>query len=116
MHINASKEIILEEYKKKYELEEMPSSCVTRPLAAAPVAAPPPARLACPEKFGKQVRRLLDERSAAAASTDDTCMGGGENRPAEADPPPHPYTFVDASFYIKLKATIEVIFFRVLIY
>ena len=59
MHIKASKEIILEDYKKKYELEEMPSSCVTGPLAAAPVAAPPPARPACPEKIGDRVRRLL---------------------------------------------------------
>ena len=33
-----------------------------------------------------------------------------KNRPAEAEPPPHPGTFIDASFYIKLKATLEVIF------
>ena len=46
-------------------------------------------------------------------STDDTCMGGVENRPTEAEPPTHPYTFVDAAFYIKLKATLEVIYFSV---
>ena len=33
-----------------------------------------------------------------------------EDRPAESDPPPHPDNFVDAAFYIKLKATIKVIF------
>ena len=107
VHIGASKERILEEYKKKYELEEMPSARVNRPLAAAPAAAPPPD---FPENFGEQPRRLLDERSAAAASTDDTRMDVFENRTSEAETPPQPDTFVDAAFYIKLKATLEVIF------
>ena len=33
-----------------------------------------------------------------------------EDRPAEAEPPPQPYNFVDAAFYIKLKAIFEIIF------
>ena len=32
-------------------------------------------------------------------------------RPAEAEPPTQPDNFVDAVFYIKLKETLEVIFF-----
>ena len=109
MHLGASKERILEEYKKKYKLEEMPSAGVTRPLVESPAAAPS-ARPARPKNFGERARCLLDERAAAAASTDDTCMVVVENRLAEADPPPQPDTFVDAVFYIKLKATLEVIF------
>ena len=37
-------------------------------------------------------------------------MAVAKNRPAEAEPPPQPDTFVDAALYIKLKATLKVIF------
>ena len=33
-----------------------------------------------------------------------------KNIPAEAETPPQPDTFVDAAFYLKLQATLEVIF------
>ena len=33
-----------------------------------------------------------------------------KNRHAEADPPPQPDTYVDAAFYLKLQATLKVIF------
>ena len=79
---------------------------ITRLLTADPASAANPAHS---KNFGERSRRLLNERAAAAASTDDTRMGVDENRPAEADPPPQPETFLDAEFYIKLKATIEVI-------
>ena len=62
------------------------------------------------ENFGEQARRLLNERASASASTNNTRMAVVENRPAEAEPPPQTKTFVDAAFYINLKATIEVIF------
>ena len=71
VHLEISKERTLKEYKKKYELEEMPRAYVTCPLATAPAAAPPD-RPACPKNFGEQNRRLLNERAAAAASTDNT--------------------------------------------
>ena len=76
------------------------------PLAASTAAATP----ACTKNFGKRTHRLLNERATAAASTDDTCKVIVENRPSKAEPPPHPYNFVVAAFYIKLKATIEIIF------
>ena len=110
MHIDVSKEKILEEYKKMYYLEEMNSARVNRPLAADPVAATPPARLASPKNFGERTWRLLNERSAAAASTKDTRIVVVKERQAEAEPPPQPDTFVDTEFYIKLKATVNVIF------
>ena len=109
VHLDDSKEGILEEYKKKYELDEMPRSHITRPLAASPAAAPPD-HPDCPESFGEQTRRLLNERAAVAMSTDDTRMVIVKNIPAEAEPPPQPDTFVDAEFCIKLKATLEIIF------
>ena len=34
-----------------------------------------------------------------------------ENIPAESDKPPQPDTFIDAAFYLKLQATLKVIFF-----
>ena len=82
---------------------------VTRPLAAAPAAAPP-APPACLEQFGEQTCHILNEITAAAASTDDTCMVAVKDRPAEAELPPHPDNFLDAAFYIKFKATLGVIF------
>ena len=33
-----------------------------------------------------------------------------KDRPAEAEPPPHPDSLEDKAFYIKLRATLEVIF------
>ena len=110
VHLDASKERILEVYKKRYELEEITCARVTCLLAASPVAAPPHAHPAHSENFGERYRRLLNERAAAAASADDTRMAVFKNRLSGAEPPPHPKTFVDAAFYIKLKATFEVIF------
>ena len=77
----------------------MPRACVTRPLTAATSVTPPYPHYAHPdpsEKFGEISRRLLNERAAAAASTDDNRMAVAENRPAEAETPPQTDTFVDA--------------------
>ena len=41
VHLNASKERLLEEYQKRYELEEMPTAPVNRPQATVTPAAPP---------------------------------------------------------------------------
>ena len=90
----------------------MSSACVTPPLAASPADAPPPDLPDRPENFGDRARRLLYERAAADASTNDTTMAVVK-RPDETDPPPHPDTFVDSAFYIKLKATLEVVFVSV---
>ena len=108
VHLNASKEIILEEYNKKYKLEEIPRARVTLPLLESPTAAAP-AFPAFPENFGERTWHLLNERAAAAASTNNTRMIFVENRPAKAEPPPQPDNFLDAAFYIKLKANLEVI-------
>ena len=76
----------------------MPRARVTRPLTAATSATPPSAHPDPSKNFGDQARSLLNERSAAAASTDDTGMVVSENRIAEAETPPQPDTFVDAAF------------------
>ena len=110
MHIDASTERILKEYKKKYELEEMPRARVTCPLEVSSVAAPS-ALPDCPENFGEQTWRLLNERADIAASTDNNRMVVIEYRTAEAEPLPHPDNFIDAAFCIKLKATIKVFSF-----
>ena len=110
VRLDASDEIILEEYKRKYELKEMPSAHVTCPLTAATLAGPPSDRPSPSKNFGERARRLINERGAAAASTDNKCMVVSENRPAEAEPPPQPSTFLDAAFYLKLQATLEVFF------
>ena len=110
VHLDASKEIILEEYKKIYKLKEMPRACVTRPLAEATSATPPSAHPDTSENFGERTRSLLNKRAAASASTNYNRMVVAKNRPAEAELPPQANTFVDAAIYIKLKATLEVIF------
>ena len=87
----------------------MPCARVTHSLAASTFASPPPDQPAPSKNFGERTRRLLNERAAVAASTDDTTMAVFEIL-AEKDPPPQPDTFADAEFYIKLKATLKVIF------
>ena len=110
VHLNASKERILNEYKKMHELEERPRARVTCPLEAAPAAAITHAHPAHSKNFGERAQCLLNERSDAAASTDDTHMVIVENRLAEAEPPPQTDTFVKSAFYNKLKSTLRVIF------
>ena len=112
VHLNALKERLFEEYKKKYELEDMPTRRVTRPQAIATSAAPPPDQYAPSETFGELSQRLFNDRDAAAVSTDDTTMDVVV-RPAEIEPPPQPDNFIDSALYIKLKMTLEVFFFLV---
>ena len=40
VHLNASKEIILEEYQKRYDIEEMPTASVTHPQATYTLSVP----------------------------------------------------------------------------
>ena len=87
----------------------MPIARVTRPQTTSPLAASHPAQPPPSETFGERDRRLFNKRDAAAASTDDTNMAVVV-RPAEREPTPQPDTFIDASLYIKLKTTLEVIF------
>ena len=110
VYLDASKERLLKEYQKHYELEEMPCVRVTSFLAASTLVAPPPAQPAPSKNYGERTRSLLNERANASASTNVTNMAV-VGRLAETEPPPQPDTFVDASLYIKLKATFEVIFF-----
>ena len=112
VHLDASKERLLEEYQKKYELEELPCVRVNRPLSSSTSTAPPPYQPVSSKNYEERTRRLLNERAAADASTNDTTMAVVK-RPDETEPPPHPDTFVDSAFYIKLKATLEVVFVSV---
>ena len=109
VHLNASKDRLLEEYQKKYKLEDMPTVRVARPQDTATSAAPHPAQPAPSETFVERARRLFNERDAADRSTDDTAMVVVV-RPAERELPPQPDSFIDAALYIKLKTNLEVIF------
>ena len=109
LHLNASKERLLDDYKKKYKLEDMPIARVTRPQAAATSDAPTPAQSATSETFGERAWRLFNKRDAADVSTGDTTMAVVV-RPAEREPPPQHDTFIDTALYIKLKTTLKVIF------
>ena len=74
VHLNASKENLLEEYKKRYEIEEMPTTRVTRHQAPATSAVSLPAPPAANENYGQRARRLFNERATAAALLSDTPM------------------------------------------
>ena len=106
---DASKERLLEEYQRKYELEEMPTARVTHPQATATSAVPTHAQPAPIETFVERARRLFNERDTIAASIDNTTMAVAV-RPAVRESPPQPNAFIDAALYIKLKTTLEVIF------
>ena len=80
------------------------------PLLSEDPTAATPACPARPKNFGELTWLLLNERSSAAASTNDIQMIFVKDRPAEAEPPTQPGIFIDAAFYIKLKATLEVFF------
>ena len=109
VHLTASKESLLEEYQKRYDIEEMPTSRVTRPQAtttpAVSLIAPPIAS----ETFGQRTRRIFDERAAATALCCDTLMDVAAE-PAPREQPPRPDTNTDAALYYKLKTALEVIF------
>ena len=109
VHIDTSKERILKEYKKTYKPGEMPRARVTLPLAAAPAAATTSDHPAHSENFGERDWRLLNERSAASTPTNNNRMVVYKNGCGEAEPLPYPDTFVDAAFYLKLEATLELI-------
>ena len=81
VHLNSSEERIFEEYKKKYELEDMPTARVTRPQATATLATPPHAQPSPTEKFGERDRRLFNKRDATAVSFDNNTMAVAK-RPA----------------------------------
>ena len=74
VHLNASKERLLEEYQKRYELKEMPTACVTRPQSTDTSAVSPNAQTAPSETFEERARRLFNKRAAATASNDNTTM------------------------------------------
>ena len=88
----------------------MPRARATCPLTASTLATPPYAYPDPSENFGERSRRLINERAAIAVSTDENRMDVVEERPSEAEQPPHKDNFLDEVFYIKLKATLEVIF------
>ena len=109
VHLNASKENLLEEYNKSYNNEEMPTARVTCHQATATPAVSLIAPPAATENYGQRARRLLNERAAAAASRDNTPMEVTAE-PAQREQPPRPETNIDAPLYFKLKTTLEVIF------
>ena len=51
-----------------------------------------------------------NERTSIDASTKDNRMVVAENRAAQAEPPPQTDSYVDSAFYLKLQATLGVIF------
>ena len=87
VHLNASKERLLEEYQKRYEIEEMPTARITRHQATATPAVSLIAPPAASENYGQQARRLLNERAAATALRDNTPMDVAAE-PAPREQPP----------------------------
>ena len=73
-HLNTSKERLLEEYQKRYELEEMPTARFTCPQATDNLDVPPNYPPPLVEKFGERARQLFNKRAAATASNDNTTM------------------------------------------
>ena len=67
VHLNASKENLLEEYKKRYEIEEMPNARVTRHQAPSTSAVSLPAPPAANENYGQRARRFFNRRVAATS-------------------------------------------------
>ena len=102
VHLNASKERLLEEYQKKYEIEVMPTARITPPQDTATSAVPPHAQLSPIETLRNRARRLSNEKDAAAASNNNTAMAVAV-RPAIRELPPQPDAFIDTALYIKLK-------------
>ena len=99
VHLNDLKERLLEEYQKKYEIEEMPTARVTRLQATSTLDVPPHNQPAPIETFGERAMRLFNERDAAAASNNNTAMAVAA-RPATRELPPQPDAFIDAVLYI----------------
>ena len=56
VHLETSKDIHLEEYKKKYELEEIHRDRVTSPLTAATLVTTPSDHPAPSKNFGERAR------------------------------------------------------------
>ena len=109
VHINTSKENLLEEYQKKDEIEEMPTTRITFPQATATLAVSLIALPSTYENYGQRAQRLLNERAAATASSDNTPMDVAAE-PAQIEQPRRPDTNIDAVLNFKLKTTLEVIF------
>ena len=99
VHLNASKENLLEEYKKRYEIKEMPTARVTRHQAPATSAISLPAPPAANENYGQRARRILNERAAATALRDNTHMDVAAE-PEQREQPPRPDTNIDALYIL----------------
>ena len=59
VHLNASKENLLKEYTRRYEIEEMPTARVTRHQATATPAVSLPAPPAANENYEQRSRRIF---------------------------------------------------------
>ena len=59
VYLNASNENLLEEYKKRYKIENMPTVRVTRPQATATSSVSPITPHAATENYGKRARHLI---------------------------------------------------------
>ena len=64
VHLNASKENLLEEYKKQYKIEDIPTSRITRHQGTATPTVCLPTPPAANENYGQQAQRLLNKRAA----------------------------------------------------
>ena len=87
----------------------MPTARVNRPQATDTSSVPPNAQPPPTKTFRERTRRLFNKRAAAAALRDYTTMAVAA-RPATREHPPQPDKCIDATLYIKLKTTLEVIF------
>ena len=109
IHLNTLKENLLEEYKKRYEINEIPTARVTCHQATATPAVSLISPHSASDNHGQRDRRLLNERAAAIDSRNNTPMDIAAE-PAQRGQSPRPETKIDAPLYFKLKTTLEVIF------
>ena len=102
IHLNALKERLPEKYRKRYELEEMPTARVTRPQAIDTLYVPTKAQPSPSENFGERNRRLFNQRTSASALRNSTTMEVA-TRPSKREKPPQPDACIDVMLYIKLS-------------
>ena len=107
--LNALEERPLKEYKKIYELEEMPIARVICPQATDTSSVPPNAQPSLSENFRERTHQIFNERAAAAALRNNTTMDV-YRIPATRKQPPQPDACIYATLYTKLKTALEVIF------
>ena len=87
----------------------MPMARVIRPKATDTSYLPPNSQHSPSEKFRERTQRIFNKRAAAAVLRDIISIAF-VTRPGTREHPPQPDACIDATIYIKLNTTLQVIF------